>query len=735
MNNIYNIGKSYKGKKYTEVANILEETFEKEHNYINNMCSTWERNNLFYQGQQHIDYVAIENSWRTRKYNKYRSTTNLIRPGVDALVSLLTKQRPYIHIFPNGQKAEDKCKAKFQQTFLEAKWEIDNERDKYNRAGITACILGTVYRKDFWNPNKGVFLKYSELEEESKNEEDLYEDISKAGGRGNPGKYYQVGDTDSKILTPHQLIPDFRNAIDSLDDGYYIIEANIMELDVVRAIYDKKGNGYTGNAKKLNAEKIKNQAMESYEFLKASTEINDGEKLKASEENTVLVLECYLRPNKDIPEGLMIVVAGGEVLYAKESPYIMTNGNWHPYSMFRWGRDTVRHHGLSLVSDAIEPQKRLNAIDTFIVINRSFNAMPTWTVPLGGLIKGFKINNSPGQVIMHKPGYEPSRLPGIPVDASIYKERESADYAVKGAFSNAEILAGQKGSGTYSAALYNLMLEQISSRFSSQIRDFERFIERSQNLKANIYRMNVTEPRPQLINRIKSLNLEVTETEIDDFFNGKMSGDEINISVEAGSMLPRSKVAEQNNVKELMGLGFFGPVDPMQNPKTHEKLAKKFGLEGSYDVVDEESKRARWENDLLRQGKVKDAVVTPSDNHLIHFNIVKEEMNKPEFYTTNKSEVIQNFMEHMLRHYYMLMPQEKQAAGLNEKAVSELDNMAAQFGIGDSVGQRPSLEQRLDNLEGFIKSLIAQFQGAEGGGVPNAPTGPPPPNVAPMPNQ
>lgn len=729
MDNIYNIGKLYKSNKYDTIASVIFNTFEKEKDYIDKMCTVWERNVLYYQGVQHLIYNDTDRVWIPKKQNKYRSTTNLIRSGVDSLTSLLTKNRPSIFVFSNSDKSEDKGKAKFQKTLLEAKFEIDNERDKYNRAAKIGCLYGTVYRKDFWNPNKGVYLKYNEVQSEE--EQQIYEEISKVSNIESKAKYYQIGDSDCKILTPNQVVPDLKNAVDSLDDGYYIIEANIINVDVVKSVYSKKGEGYTNNAKYINASINKNTAMESHENLQGSTGLDTGGKLKSSEENTVLVLEAYVKPNKDIPNGLMIVVCCGKVLYIKESPYIMTNGNWHPYSVFRWNKEPVRHHGSSLVDDVIEPQKRYNAINTFIVINRSYNAMPVTAVHKGSLIKKNYKDNSPGLTIEFV-GQPPITLPGIPVDASIFKEAQEAEKAVKKGLGNYEILSGVKGTGVYSAALYNLMLEQVSSKFSTQIRDFERFIEKSQNLKANIYKINCNEPRPELIRRIKSLCIETPETVIDDFFNGRMSADEINLKIEVGSMLPKSRIAEQNNIKELMGLGFFGQVDPNVNPKGHDELAKLFGIKGSFTLTQEDVERAKWENDLLRQGKDADAVVRPNDNHMIHFNIVNTEMNKKEFYTTNSKEVIQSFMMHMLQHYIYLNQEQKMQLGLNEITIAKLDNDAAQFGISGSADMRASLEQRVANLEGLAQQALASLsQTGQGGGKGATPT----PNQPPVPNE
>jgi hypothetical protein len=111
----------------------------------------------------------------------------------------------------------------------------------------------------------------------------------------------------------------------------------------------------------------------------------------------------------------------------------------------------------------------------------------------------------------------------------------------------------------------------------------------------------------------------------------------------------------------------------------------------------------------------------------MHYLVIKEEMDRPEFYKSNDPEVVEEFWKHLLEHFLRLPEQAYGLLRITPKQVDEMKLAAMNLGL-DEVQPNPTLEDRVMQLENLAQQLSQPMQGATADGLGG--------NVAPvMPNE
>ncbi len=96
------------------------------------------------------------------------------------------------------------------------------------------------------------------------------------------------------------------------------------------------------------------------------------------------------KPNAKWPRGRTVIVAGGQVLY--DSPKKIGAraydprwpDRWHPYIIFRWEPTAATDiYCRSLVTKLLPNVKRINSIDTSMIMWRRTVPMASWVIPKG----------------------------------------------------------------------------------------------------------------------------------------------------------------------------------------------------------------------------------------------------------------------------------------------------------------------------------------------------------------
>ncbi len=595
---------------------MVEDVYKGSQPYLVNLAMKWEENIRFFMGDQYIYFNETRRRFEpipVTKFNQFlpRPVTNLILPIIQTLTSIFTRQKPSATVRANSNDESDVNAAKLADRIQDAKWEIDEETLKHITAVLIALICGTVIRKDFWDSSKGP--------------------VSGMLGEN-------VGDSDVEMIDPFRFIPD-------LNGESYFIEANLQPISWIKQQYGKMEFGYTGLAEKVKEDTGLSAVMQLHQRLKTAS--GTGSNWGSSESSTDLkgfsvLKEAYIKPTKNHPSGIMIVVADGKTLYARECPYFdpRYSDSWHPYTFFHYQKIPFRWHGLSIVDNLLKLQQRLNSIDALIILNRMTMAIPQWLKPIGcGVQEGY-LSGAPGLEIPYNPvganGVKPEKLLGTGLPGDIIKERQDVIEAMHRISGDNEVLSGLRPEGVNTAAAMNMVLEQSFSKFNPITQSFEKFIEKGQTKKLRLIASKYKEQRPEFIAQLKSMNKDNLDVEIKDFIGADLQ-DNVNVRIEAGSSLPRSKIVEQQTYQELAKNGAFGPIDPIQNPMGNQEFLEKFGLQPITTELNADVKKAKWVNSVLtsvNRGEMPPEKIPPIedfDNIQIHLKVLTDRMKSPSF--------------------------------------------------------------------------------------------------------
>jgi len=596
-----------------EYAKIVEDLYKGSKPYIDSCSRIWDENIRFFEGDQYIYYSDTSNRYETipsTKYNDYipRPVTNLMFSILITIASVLTKGKPTAFAYANSENEKDLNAAKLSETIVDAKWEMDEEQLKLLDCVLMLMLCGTVFRKDYWDASSG---PRSEI----------------LNGRN-------VGDNAVEILSPFEVILDIET------DSWYL-ESKVKDINCVKSYYDLKDNGYTGLASEIKEGKSLSTALSYRERLRFSvasdglSSSNDSQSAKGK----VVVNECYIKPTDKYKNGLMIVEAGGVPLYINESPYYsdLVKDSWHPYTECVWVKSPLKRHGISCAEQLVPLQRRLNGIDSLIILNRLTNVSPQWLIPIGSGIPEGYITGRPSLNIFYRPinGAVPQKLGGTDVTPGVFRERERCVQDMYFVAMYNEIMSGNNPSGVNTATGYNLLHEQTFSKFSPILQRWEKFVENGQQKKLLLIQKKYKEPRPQLISRMRALNKGNTDFEIKDFIGADLR-DNINIRIESGSTMARSQVAEQQTLMDLLKSNMLGDITPHGNPEANTEFLQKFGATKFSSAINNDVLMARHIVRILyklNRGETDEPYppVRVFDNLQIHLKILTDEMKKPGF--------------------------------------------------------------------------------------------------------
>lgn len=612
---------------FQEIGQIVNDAYHQSYGYLEQLGIQWEQNIRFYEGDQYIFYNETIKNYEIiplTKFNDFipRPVTNLLLPIEQTMTSLLTKTAPNATVAQNSCNEYDSLGAKLAERVKDAKWEMDNEVINHIMSAKIMQLVGTVFRKDYWDPTKGGVQVLPTLEGE---------------------KTIPIGDTAVKIMSPFEIIPD-------KDNGLWFIETSLEPLWWIRAAYCKSGNGYTGVAPEdIKEDKDFTTNMSIRYRLKSSTGMGGrgvGTDSGGVKGHAVLKIG-YFAPTESHPKGGMVVFAGGKCLYCNDSPTYdpILESSWHPFSWTFWERHPFRFHGISLFENLVPLQKRINAIDALIILNRMLNVAPQWLIPRGcGIPEGY-LNGSPGLQVWFNPvgtsGMVPQRLQGSNLASDVWKERQDLVTQMHMIAGDNEVIQGQRPEGVNTLGGLNLLLEQSYSKFSPLIKGWEKYIEDGQKKKLFLISRKYREERPGFTQRLQAMNKDNLEIEIKSF-TGLMIGDNIDVKIESGSTIPKSQIALEQKMLELQGRGLLGDVSPMGNPIANQQFLEEFGVAKFDSETNADVKKAKFVVSVLKginEGRAAPEDYPPLmvyDNVMIHKKVIEDAMKVPGFVDTQQ---------------------------------------------------------------------------------------------------
>ena len=317
-------------KEWAEIAADVTSDFNRRREARRSIENGWLLNLNFYNGNQYCDIspegVASEDA---QFYWQSRRVFNHIAPTVDARIAKLEKLKPELTVRAFSDEEGDVKAAKLATGILRYVQDRVELNAISSRVTTWAELCGSAFFKVDWNS---------------------------AGGRqvavdaeGNP--VYE-GEVQVSAVSPFEIFPDRLDAED-LDGVYSLIHARVVPVSYIAERFGVAINGRTISGQYGYSEPSTHRAPDQ-SFGMNFTEVSDAE----------ILIERYTKPSADFPGGRLEIVAGGQLLYAGDLPFINGERNERGFPFVK--QDCMRLPGAFFGG---------SVIDRMIPVQRAYNTV------------------------------------------------------------------------------------------------------------------------------------------------------------------------------------------------------------------------------------------------------------------------------------------------------------------------------------------------------------------------
>ncbi len=425
------VPKKEKDKFYEDIAEAVVNDFEERQKARLKHERQWELNMDFFAGKQYSALNSKDEIFSVGKtyYWQGREVFNHIAPIMESRMARLERVEPLIAIRPKTDDDSDVKSAGIEEKLLRSVFEKQNLKETVKKVTGWSETCGTGFYKIVWNNQGG--NKIGEL-----NKQEVYE-----------------GEAEIIPVSPFEIFPDNLYS-ENLEDCFSIIHARPMS---VREIKDKYGVDLEG--KDIGV------------FTLNPSQNNNNKDNSSVIKNAEIVIEKYEKPSKSFPNGRLMTVAGGKLLYYGEMPYL--NGE-NQTRIFPFVKQTSlnssgRFFGTSIVERLIPIQRAYNAVKNrkHEYINRL--SMGVMTVEDGSVDVDDLENEGlePGKILVYRQGSNaPEMMKDNSMPTEFSEEEDKLLYEFVTISGVSEVSSSSKNAGVTSGSALELLVEQDNQRLT-----------------------------------------------------------------------------------------------------------------------------------------------------------------------------------------------------------------------------------------------------------------------------
>ncbi|MCL2771098.1 MAG: hypothetical protein FWD89_02175 [Firmicutes bacterium] len=256
------------------------------------------------QWKQNINFLEGEHYQGLQRSFSWeeRGVYNHIAPIVETRLSKFGKIRPKLSARPNSFLARDIKKVECVRSILNSVQYKRNLNKTVSEATKYSETMGTVFYKVLWNSEGGDVV-----------------------GQDENGEKIYSGDVDILVVSPFELYPENFEA-NTIEEQKSIIHARSVSHQDVKHMW--------------------------------------GVEVKEDSESSITVLEYYEAPTTEHINGRLVIVAGEEVLYDGELPYINQEDEKRGFPFVRQVclESLTGFYGTTIIERCIPVQKAYNAV-------------------------------------------------------------------------------------------------------------------------------------------------------------------------------------------------------------------------------------------------------------------------------------------------------------------------------------------------------------------------------------
>jgi len=542
----------------------------------------WKLNLSFYKGKQYVFYnrksrrmESLPTDDGDKPRYRVRLVANQIAPNSNGLLARLTKTKPTFFATPAQADYEAIKATEVAESLLDYWWDTFSLGSKREEAMLWAIICGNGFWKISWDDKVGssVKLMLNPDGEPIVNPiiEHLFKDrLGKMGlDAGEFEKEVFEGEIKVDVMAPFDVLLD--DSAQVFEDCKYAFCVHPMSSDEIYSRYNVR---------------LKPNAINRYpdETLPGMFGTTSGK----TKQNVRTVFVGYFLPGPEFPEGRYVA-------FTKSPNIVLYDGPWPypfkrlPLVKFPGMRIPGQLYDTSVVEQAIPLQKELNRTLSQMIEYKNLTLKPQMLAPVGSLRQ--RMTDEPGAIFEYNPvaGKVPEAIPIQSLPSYVFQHLQDLGQRLRDTFGLNEISDGAVPPNVEAGIAIDLLQEAATDRLAPQILMMEKGLERAGNMMLELAQRYYNEPRLIMLAGAGS-KAKVSRFESADIIAG------VQVKVETGSGLPRTRAGKQARVMQMLQMGIISPTKAYK----YLDMADFKTLQAQFEADEEQAMR---ENDRLIVGE------------------------------------------------------------------------------------------------------------------------------------
>lgn len=549
-------------KKKYDLAVSLRRPFERR----------WLINLAFLAGRQYVFYNQSAEMLQQvlERKGKVRVVDNKLLPRYRKQVSRLIKNNPSMTVVPSTNDQEDIEAARKGTKFLLHFWRNAKMKKKVRELGGWIYATGNGFLSDAWDPKLGP----TRLDAET-------------------GELLYEGDATCGVWSPFEVGFPVAGLCDvDLHEFPWMVRMKYRSLEYLASHYKRGGDV-------INEQRAPGT-------LDVAMLWNPSASVTSEVEGATLI-ELYLKPNGEFPQGLFLAGANKVILEKSICPF----DHFH-MEQFKDIEIPGVFWGMATLESGIWLQKIHNKTLGDIVEFNKIMARGKYLLPRGSKMEVMP-DDTHGQKLLYTPvlGHKPEimDLKGLP--ATYDRALQLVAQGLMELFHQHEVTQGTNKSDIRSASMVELLLESDDMGNIPTHAVFE------ESLEACLHRILLRVQKGYTIERMVKISGEGNSYEVFSFKGADLK-DNTDVFVKKESSLPDSRVIRNSRVMERFKETLYGdPADPAVKRKVLKMLDDAI-VEDIYGETQLDEQNANVENRALL---AQPGIVMPSndyDNDAVH---------------------------------------------------------------------------------------------------------------------
>ncbi len=564
-------------KRIKAIVADVEADFEHRREERRALESGWLLNMRFLAGDQYCDIgpnggIVAEDK---RFYWQTRRVYNRIAPIVDARMSKLTNLQPTLQVKAFSDEEGDVQSAKLASAVLKYAQDAVDFPRVASRVTLWAETCGSAFYKVAWNEKGGRQVSVDE------NGAPVYE-----------------GEISVSALPAFEIFPD-RLDTEDLEDTFSVIHAQMVSPSYVLDTF-----GVSVQPQRVDG------GLSAYAMPAA----DGGNGVKNGTEG-VLLLERYSKPSALYPEGRLEIVAGGELLYEGDLPYLCGDRNERAFPFVK--QDCLRlpgsFFGQSVINRLIPLQRAYNAVRNrkHEFLNRLAIGIVTAEDGSMDFDELCEEGLAPGKVLVYRQGSQAPQIldvGGMPAEFAAEEEWLEKEFTYISGVS--DLSRSSTVTNVTSASGLQLLLSQDNARMAATMDSIEHAAQAVGRHILRLYRQFAGNAR------LMTIAGEGKRTQLYYFNASELPTADIRFIGETAA----TPAEKRETLLHLFEAGLLTDEQGKVSKEHRNRILDAFGVgdvENARDITALHAQKAAEENVLFTK---KDVAIDEYDDHEIHIN-------------------------------------------------------------------------------------------------------------------